>query len=68
MLQTVKQFWSDLDVNCTVNKRELALGLAACTLGGMVLGMLLSPKSCKQVTVHTPPAPPEEMAPADGRE
>lgn len=38
------RLWKSLDVNVTVKKRELVLAIAACTLLGIVIGALFSPK------------------------
>lgn len=48
-MNKLKTCWESLDVTITANKRELVLGLAVCTLSGLVAGMLLSPK--KHVTI-----------------
>ncbi|MDO5401420.1 MAG: hypothetical protein Q4F17_10675 [Eubacteriales bacterium] len=64
MCNKLSKFWSELDVTVAVNKRELVLGIAACTLAGLVAGMLCSPR--KNITagcnngsnnVVTKPAP-----------
>ena len=44
MLEKLQKTWKALDRNVTVNKRELVLGISACTLAGVVLGVFLSPK------------------------
>ncbi len=44
MLKKLEKIWQELDHSIAVNKRELVLGIAACTLGGVVLGMFLSPR------------------------
>ena len=48
MLTVIKlkfqRFMKSLDVNVTVKKRELILAIAACTLLGIVIGALFSPK------------------------
>ncbi len=44
MLEKLKKTWKELDETVSVNKRELTLGIAACTLAGVVLGMLFSPR------------------------
>lgn len=49
MLQKIGNFWKSLNKEIAVNQRELVLGVAACTLAGMVLGLLTSPR--KTVTV-----------------
>lgn len=49
MIQEMKEFWRGLNRPILVNQRELVLGIAACTLAGMLAGILLSPK--KDVTI-----------------
>lgn len=44
MLEKLKKTWKELDQTVPVNMRELTLGIAACTLAGVVLGMLFSPR------------------------
>ena len=44
MQEKIKKFWTSLDRTISVNKRELVLGVAACTLAGVVLGVFLSPR------------------------
>lgn len=40
----LRKFWSSLDRNILVNKRELFLEMTVCTLTGVLVGILLSPK------------------------
>lgn len=49
MIQEMKEFWRGLNRPILVNQRELVLGVAACTLAGMLAGILLSPK--KAITI-----------------
>ena len=49
MCKKLEKFWSSLDCTILVNKRELVLGVAACTLAGVLAGILLSPR--KTVTI-----------------
>ena len=49
MCNKIEKYWNSLDRMILVNKRELVLGLAACTLAGVVAGILLSPR--KNVTI-----------------
>ena len=49
MCKKLEKFWNSLDRAIVVNKRELVLGIAACTLAGVVAGILLSPR--KTVTI-----------------
>ena len=49
MCKKLEKFWNSLDRAIVVNKRELVLGVAACTLAGVLMGMLLSPR--KTVTI-----------------
>lgn len=44
MLRKLEKTWKDLDRSIIVNKRELVLGITACTLAGIVLGVFLSPR------------------------
>lgn len=44
MLKKLEKTWKDLDRSIIVNKRELVLGVTACTLAGVVLGVFLSPR------------------------
>ena len=45
----VTKAWKELNRDIVVNKRELVLGVAACTLAGMLLGIFLSPRKNKTV-------------------
>ena len=49
MLTKLQTIWKELDKRILVNQRELVLGVAACTLAGVLTGILLSPK--KSVTI-----------------
>ena len=49
MTEKIKACWKSLDRRIIVNQRELVLGLAVCTLAGIVTGIMLSPK--KDVTI-----------------
>ena len=49
MTEKIKTFWKSLDRRIMVSQRELVLGLAVCTLAGIVTGIALSPK--KNVTI-----------------
>ena len=49
MCKKLEKYWNSLDRSVVVNKRELVLGVAACTLAGVLMGMLLSPR--KTVTI-----------------
>ena len=49
MCKKLEKFWNSLDRSIVVNKRELVLGLTACTLAGVLTGILLSPR--KPVTI-----------------
>ena len=44
MLTKLKTTWTEMDRRIVVNQRELVLGLTACTLAGVLVGILLSPK------------------------
>lgn len=49
MCKKLEELWASLDRRIIVNKRELVLGVAACTLAGILAGVLLSPR--KTVTI-----------------
>ena len=49
MCKKLEKFWNSLDRVIVVNKRELVLGVTACTLAGILMGVLLSPR--KTVTI-----------------
>ncbi len=48
-MNRIKEYWNALNENITVNRRELVLGIAACTLAGVVIGMLMAPP--KDITI-----------------
>ena len=48
-MNRIKEYWNALNENITVNRRELVLGVAACTLAGVVIGMLMAPP--KDITI-----------------
>lgn len=43
-MKKMKSFWASLDDVTCISKRELFLGILACTLAGIVFGLLFSPK------------------------
>ena len=49
MTETIAKCWKALDKRIIVNQRELVLGVAACALAGMLVGIFLSPR--KNVTI-----------------
>ena len=49
MTEKMQTLWKSLDHRIVVNQRELVLGIAACTLAGIVAGIFLSPR--KNVTI-----------------
>ena len=49
MTEKIVKCWNSLDRRIIVNQRELALGVAACALAGVVVGIFLSPR--KNVTI-----------------
>ena len=49
MTEKMQDCWKSLNRTIIVNQRELVLGVAACTLAGIVVGMLFSPR--KNVTI-----------------
>ncbi len=52
MYEKVKKFWVCLNRNIVVNKRELFLGMACCTLAGILTGMMVSPKKTVTIGSH----------------
>ena len=52
MCKKLEKFWSSLDCTILVNKRELVLGVAACTLAGVLAGILLSPRKTVTIGSH----------------
>ena len=44
MTEKIQDCWKSLNRTIIVNQRELVLGVAACTLAGIVAGMLFSPR------------------------
>ena len=49
MTEKIAKCWKALDKRIIVNQRELVLGVAACALAGVVVGLFLSPR--KNVTI-----------------
>lgn len=49
MIGKIKTFWTSLDEMTTVSRRELFLEIAVCTLAGILLGIIFTPK--KAVTI-----------------
>ena len=49
MTEKITKCWNSLDRRIIVNQRELVLGVAACALAGVVVGLFLSPR--KNVTI-----------------
>ena len=52
MCKKLEKFWSSLDCTILVNKRELVLGVATCTLAGVLAGILLSPRKTVTIGSH----------------
>ena len=52
MCKKPEKLWSSLNHTIPVNQRELVLGIAACTLAGVVAGMLLSPRKTMTIGSH----------------
>ena len=52
MYEKVEKFWVCLNRNIVVNKRELFLGMACCTLAGILTGMMVSPKKTVTIGSH----------------
>ena len=52
MCKKLEKFWSSLDCTILVNKRELVLGVAACTLAGVLAGIHLSPRKTVTIGSH----------------
>ena len=49
MTEKIVKCWKDMDRRIIVNQHELVLGVAACALAGVVVGLFLSPR--KNVTI-----------------
>ena len=49
MFEKLRNGWKAMNCEIVINKRELILGITACTLAGVLTGILLSPK--KSVTI-----------------
>ena len=49
MTEKIVKCWKEMDRRIIVNQRELVLGVAACALDGVVVGLFLSPR--KNVTI-----------------
>ena len=52
MCKKLEKFWNSLDRSIVINKRELVLGVAACTLAGVLAGILLSPRKTVPIGSH----------------
>ena len=52
MCKKLEKIWNSLDRTILVNKRELVLGVAACTLAGVLAGILLSPRKTVTIGSH----------------
>ncbi len=52
MCKKLEKIWNSLDRTILVNKRELVLGITACTLAGVVAGILLSPRKTVTIGSH----------------
>lgn len=52
MMKEMKEFVRGLSETTTITKRELLLVTAVCGLGGLVLGMLCSPKKKVMIGSH----------------
>ena len=68
MIEKVKAWWDELDVEVTINKRELFLGVLACVLAGILLGIFSSPKKITMIgsnngnnNITNPKQEPEEQ-------
>ena len=44
MTEKIEKLWKSLDRRILVSQRELVLGVAVCTLAGVLAGILLSPR------------------------
>ena len=44
--------WSDFSREIIINKRELLLGFTVCSLAGVVIGMILSPRKNVMIASH----------------
>ena len=63
MTEKITKCWNSLDRRIIVNQRELVLGVAACALAGVVLGLFLSPR--KNVTIGSHNSGNNATLPAD---
>ena len=52
MCKKLKKIWNSLDRTIHVNKRELVLGITACTLAGVLTGILISPRKTVTIGSH----------------
>ena len=52
MCKKLEKIWNSLDRTILVNKRELVLGVAACTLAGVLAGILLSLRKTVTIGSH----------------
>lgn len=52
MVKKCSELWDSLNVPVLVNKREMVLGIMVCTLAGILLGILFSPKKHTTIGSH----------------
>lgn len=52
MVNQIRKTWHDLNRPVLINQRELVLGISACTLAGIVVGILFSPKKAVTIGSH----------------
>ena len=51
-IKKLKEFWSNSNVEITVNKREMLLEITVCSLAGILIGILFSPKKTSMFGCH----------------
>lgn len=58
----LQRYWASLDRKILVSQRELVLGITACTLAGILVGILVSPRKAMTIGSYNGNnnLPPEE--------
>lgn len=51
-VRQLKEFWKNSNVEITVNKREMLLGITVCSLAGILIGILFGPKKTAMFGCH----------------
>lgn len=52
MMKRFTGWWESLDVDVVVRKKEIVLELMVCFLGGLVIGLFLSPRKNVSIGSH----------------